>query len=33
MGGPTEKQKEAVRNSWTKIVAGWQTNGPEFFIR
>jgi len=33
MGGFTEKQKEAVRDSWTKLTAAWKTAGPEFFLR
>lgn len=31
--GLTEKEKNAVRDSWAKLVASWKTNGVEFFYR
>ncbi|WAR26169.1 GLB3-like protein [Mya arenaria] len=29
----TERQKNAVRDSWAKMVSTWKTNGVEFFFR
>ena len=31
--GLTDRQKDAVRDSWAKLAATWKTNGPELFMR